>query len=427
MLSEATHLGRQETLRFAQGDKGGRPFVALAATQEEDRAQRRTHIPMTPRERFLATARFEPVDRTFLLQPWLWQQTHARWQQEGLPPGADLVGRFATDAEHGVPLAMQGRYGPHLHPPLPREVLSETDEYTVVRDEEGNVVKLLRDDPMASMPEWIEYPMKSREDWEQIIKPRLDPAIPGRRPEGEDWTRYVESVRERDFPLGVWCGSLYGWPRSFLGVEGVSYLVFDDPGLLHEMCEHIADFAIGVLTPILQDIHLDYAFIWEDMAGKSGPLCSPATYREFMLPPLKRITETLRQHGVDIIIVDSDGNNDVLIPLWLEAGVNGLRPFEVAAGCDAVAIRRQYGQDLIIQGAVDKRPLAAGPEAIESEVLSKIPWLCLQGGFFPQVDHLVPPDVSLANYEHYSRLLRAVAEDPERWLHEAVRRGLWEA
>jgi uroporphyrinogen decarboxylase len=146
-------------------------------------------------------------------------------------------------------------------------------------------------------------------------------------------------------------------------------------------------------------------------------------YREFSLPPLKRVVEMLRTHGVDIIIVDSDGNNDVLIPLWLEAGVNGLRPFEIAAACDPVATRKLYGRDLIIQGGIDKRPLAWGREAIDREVLSKVPWLCLQGGYFPQVDHLVPPDVSLDNYTYYSALLRRVVEDPERALDEARRRG----
>jgi uroporphyrinogen decarboxylase len=191
------------------------------------------------------------------------------------------------------------------------------------------------------------------------------------------------------------------------------------------MCEHIAEFVIELLTPVLDAIEFDCAFIWEDMAGKSGPLCSPKMYREFMLSPLKRVTEFLHARGLHYIIIDSDGNNDVLIPLWLEAGVTGLRPFEAAANCDPVAIRKQYGKSLIIQGAIDKRALAKRHQDIDREVLSKVPWLCLQGGYFPQVDHLVPPDISLDNYVYYSRLMRAVVEDPERHLHEARRRGLW--
>jgi uroporphyrinogen decarboxylase len=320
---------------------------------------------------------------------------------------------------------MQGRYGPHLHPPLERKVLSETDTHTIVRDEEGNVVRLFKDDPARSMPEWLEYPMKGRQDWETTIRPRLDPKIPGRCPQGQDWQRYVLEVKDRDYALGLWCGSFYGWCRSFMGVERLSFAFYDDPGLVHEMCDHIADFAVELLTPILKDVRPDFAFLWEDMAGKAGPLCSPATYREFCLQPLKRVTDLLHRHGVGIIIVDSDGNNDALIPLWLEAGVTGLRPFEVAAGCDPVATRRRYGKDFVIQGAIDKRALSGSFEAIEREVLSKVPWLCLQGAYFPQVDHLVPPDVPLANYRHYARLLRQVVESPERYLSEARERGFW--
>jgi uroporphyrinogen-III decarboxylase len=288
------------------------------------------------------------------------------------------------------------------------------------------VVRLLKNDPMQCMPEWIEYPVKNRDDWEHIVKPRLDAKIPGRHPAGDELDKLVAEYKQRDYPLGMWCGSFYGWPRSFMGVERISVMFYDDPDLIHEMCEHIADFAIETLSPLLQKIQFDFAYIWEDMAGKAGPLCSPAMYREFMMGPLRRVTGLLHRHGVRHIIVDSDGNNDVLIPLWLEAGVTGLRPFEVAANCDAVAIRRKYGKDLIIQGAIDKRALARGKEAIDREVLSKVPWLCLQGGYVPQVDHLVPPDVSLENYTHYAGLIRAVAESPERYLQESIRRGLWQ-
>jgi uroporphyrinogen decarboxylase len=381
---------------------------------------------MTERERYRQTATFGSPDRAFILPPWTWQSTLTRWRAEGLPSDADLPAYFCTDREHGVPLQMQGPYGPHLVPPLERRVLAETAEHLIVQDEEGNTLKLRRDDPLASMPMWIEYPMKGREDWERIVKPRLDPHAPGRRPEGEVWQRFVASARARDVPLGIWCGSFYGWPRSLMGVERISTMFFDDPGLIHEMCNHIADFVIESVTPILDEVSLDFAYIWEDMAGKAGPLCSPKMYRRFMLEPLKRVTALLHDHGIDTIIVDSDGNNDVLIPLWLEAGVTGLRPFEAAAGCDPVAIRRQYGKALVIQGGIDKRPLAEGPAAIEREVLSKAPWLCLQGGYFPQVDHLVPPDVSLENYRYYAALIRAVTEDPERYLHIARAKGYWE-
>ena len=387
---------------------------------------------MTQRERFMATAGFGETDRTFLLAPWFWPATLERWQREGLPKDTNVVDCFMTDKEVGLgerdggSLPFHNDYGsPILIPPLERKVLSDTDEYQVIRDETGNVMKIFKDNPTSSMPQWIEYPVKDRQDWENLVKPRFDWRTTGRCPQGEELQRYAEDARNRDYPLGLWCASFYGWLRSFMGVERVSTMFYDDPDLVHEMCEYIAEFTVNRLPPILEAVQFDFAFIWEDMSGKAGPLCSPATYREFCCEPLQRGTNLLHRHGVRHIIVDSDGNNDVLVPLWLEAGVTGLRPFEIAAGCDAVATRRKYGKNLIIQGAIDKRALAAGREAIDREVLSKVPWLCLQGGYFPQVDHLVPPDVSLDNYRYYSRLLRSVVEEPERHLHQARQRGFW--
>ncbi|MEK7400456.1 MAG: uroporphyrinogen decarboxylase family protein [Candidatus Poribacteria bacterium] len=378
---------------------------------------------MNQRERFLNTARFKTVDRAFLLAPWAWGATVNRWHKEGMPENINLTEYFGTDQEICLPIAMQGRYGPHLHPPLTRRIIEKNESYVILQDEEGNIVKLFGDDPLQSMPQWIEYPMKDRNDWENIIKPRLDAKIPGRYPQDEDWEKYVNQVKDRDYALGIWTGSFYGWPRGFMGVELLSTMFYDDPMLVHEICEHIADFVIEMITPILKQIKLDFAFIWEDMGAKSGPLCSPKTYSEFMLPPLKRVTDILHQYGVDIIIIDSDGNNDPLIPLWIDGGVTGLRPFEIASDSDPVQIRKKYG-NLIIQGGIDKRALSKGKADIEREVLSKVPWLCLQGGYFPQVDHLVPPDVSLDNYKYYSQLVKSVVDDPERYLYEARRMRL---
>ena len=126
---------------------------------------------------------------------------------------------FSTDCEQTAPVAMQGPYGPHLVPGLPRKVLEETADQQVVQDEEGNIVRLYKGDALRSMPQWLRYPMHDRGDWHSIVKPRLDARTPGRCPQGSALEQYARSVAERDYPLGVWCGSFYGWPRSLLGVE----------------------------------------------------------------------------------------------------------------------------------------------------------------------------------------------------------------
>ena len=60
-------------------------------------------------------------------------------------------------------------------------------------------------------------------------------------------------------------------------------------------------------------------------------------------------------------------------------------------------------------GAIDKRALARGKEAIREEVMSKVPFLLEQGGYLPTTDHGVPPDVTFENYCYYINLMREVA------------------
>ena len=145
------------------------------------------------------------------------------------------------------------------------------------------------------------------------------------------------------------------------------------------------------------------------MCFKSGPLISPDMFRKYMVPRYRQITDLLHKNDIDIIFVDSDGNLDELIPLWLESGVNYIWPFEVAAGNDVVAIRKKYGKDLIIGGGIDKRELIKDKESIRKEVMSKVPFLLESGGYFPSVDHEVPPDISLENYLYFINTMREVA------------------
>ena len=146
------------------------------------------------------------------------------------------------------------------------------------------------------------------------------------------------------------------------------------------------------------------------MAMKTGSLISPKLFREFMMEPLKWVTKTLNEYGIKIIMVDSDGNLDDLIPLWLEANVNFIYPLEVASDCDAVRYRKQFGKEALLLGNIDKRVLRdkCTKKDIENEVMSKVLQLIKGGGFSPMVDHAVPPDVPFENFKYYMNLVHEV-------------------
>jgi uroporphyrinogen decarboxylase len=130
-----------------------------------------------------------------------------------------------------------------------------------------------------------------------------------------------------------------------------------------------------------------------------------------MMPHYRRVTDAFRKYGTDIFFADSDGWNDNLIPLWMECGVNGYSPMEAAAGGKGpVELRKEYGHDLLLYGGMDKRVLAQDKEAVEKEVLGKLPYMVEKGGYIPTIDHAIPHDASFENYVYYRQLIRDVAE-----------------
>lgn len=111
---------------------------------------------------------------------------------------------------------------------------------------------------------------------------------------------------------------------------------------------------------------------------------------------------------MNVTWVDSDGDISLLIPLWLDAGVNCMFPIEVGTwGLDPVALRKQYGQDLLMMGGFDKNILRRSRKAVERQVHRLAP-LVEDGGYIAFCDHRVPPDVPFENYMYYLELVRQV-------------------
>jgi uroporphyrinogen decarboxylase len=253
---------------------------------------------------------------------------------------------------------------------------------------------------------FVDWPVKDRASWKEY-KRNLNPNTPERYP--ADWNAYVQEIKGLTCPLSMEVGGFFGYMREWVGIEKVLYMFYDDPGLIEDMMDTVLYLETEIIKRVSKDIKFEMVTYWEDMAYKSGPLISPAMFRKFMMPRYKKLNELLHSIGVDVIFVDSDGNLDLLIPLWLECGVNFVWPLEVAAGNDAVTLRKKYGKDLIMGGAIDKRALTKGKEAIKEEVMSKVPFLLEKGGYFPSLDHWVPPNLSFEKFCYFINLLREIA------------------
>lgn len=362
---------------------------------------------MNTKQRFIKICHFKKVDR---LPYWectmgFMPQTIQRWKKEGLPQNInthrEVEQYFGMEPREFLPVN-SGFTRPPFDPPFEKVVLKEDERIILYRAPDGIICKVFKNPTETCTPgvQWVDFPVKNEEDWEKI-KWRLDPE----RRTWPNWEELRKKYKDFPYPLALTICGAYGFPRCLLGDKRLLVFYYRKPRFIHKIMEHWLYLYKGICKKVLREIKVDYVLIWEDMASKNGPLVSPRIFKEFILPYYEELINFIKKMGVDIIMVDTDGNVIPILNLFIEAGVNAMMPFEIAAGMDPLKVREEFGDDLVILGGIDKRKLVS-KKAIKQEVLSKVPKLINEGGYIPFVDHNIPPNVSLENIKFYISLVR---------------------
>jgi hypothetical protein len=369
---------------------------------------------MNPRERYRETLLFGHPDRVPLQPGGPRESTLRAWRQQGLPEGVhhtqhlmEVLGIELEQTRPRVPLGVSFT----MIPTFEEKVLEHRDGHYIVQDWMGAITEIsdeydytyIRSAKDFVTRKWHRFPVQSREDWEERIKWRYDPHHPERFP--PDFDERCAALRDRDYPLTVSVNGPFWQLREWVGMENLCMLMVDDPDFVIEMVGAWTEFVSATLAQITARVELDNVHLSEDMAYKAHSMISPRMVRQFLMPAYERWVAEIMDSGCPIVDMDSDGNVEVLIPLWIESGINVCDPIEVAAGNDIVAYRERFGGQMAYQGGIDKRAIAAGGQVMREEVLRVVPPLLQDGGFIPSCDHGVPPDISWPNFVEYTRLL----------------------
>jgi len=362
------------------------------------------------RESCNAMMRFENPDLLVQLEQGYYPELRKRWKKEGMPDNEQTQSWETVGLSMGIAAYKRLPICTTFYPPFEEKVLEEDNRYKTFRNPHTGIVqKVFKHGPDISdtFPLFIKHPIQNKKDFERL-KDRLDPHSPGRYP--SDWKKRVKELEEQKnilIILGEVDISFFGHLRDWMGLTNLLLTYHDNPKFIKELNEYHLWFLKELYKKALDEAHFDFAFFWEDMAYKNGPLISPQFFREFMLPYYKKMTTYLRNNGIKWIWLDSDGDTEQLIPLFIEGGIDGHWPFECAAGMDIRRIRKKF-PNLRILGGIDKREIAKGREAIDRELEKKLPFMFSKGGYFPSMDHWVPTDVSYDDFQYYLEKTRAI-------------------
>ena len=187
-----------------------------------------------------------------------------------------------------------------------------------------------------------------------------------------------------------------------MGVDGFAFALKDDPALVHEVLRRYVDWQL-VVTRNLIDMGFDFLWCFDDIAYKTGPFCSPADFREFMLPAMQRSAEAITIPWV----FHSDGNLMPILDDILSLGPAGLHPIEPGPMVMG-EVKASYGDRVCIIGNVSVDTLSTGtPEEVRQFVRGCITAGGPGGGYMISSSNSIP---SYANPENVQAMVDAIRE-----------------
>ncbi len=383
---------------------------------------------MTSRERFRKIIRHEMPDR----MPYLFgsprESTFGAWRKQGLSEEQEANWEKFIGQDPWTISIGKTDFGPI--PPFEERILEERGNIRIWIDSWGVKRMDAINQPTTGFAtrRYLEFPVKTPADFE-AMKARFDPKTPERlKPiEGEGprsslnpdgyrivqettyWRDRIELCNKGDRVVSLSVPGLYWTARDWAGFEGLSFMVYDQPNLVHEMMEYWTWFIMEMLDEPLSHIKVDKVTINEDMAYKTASMLSPAHMREFMLPRYERLYRFFKEKGVECVVMDSDGHLGQILEVLYHRGIDGVEPMEIAANNDPEIYLQRY-PGLFIIGGIDKRELRFSRERVRTEVVKRYRTVRKYGGYIPTVDHGVPPDIPLRNFLYMVELIKGFAD-----------------
>jgi uroporphyrinogen decarboxylase len=324
---------------------------------------------MTESERLLATLLGGSADRFPFFDLGPAEETEERWRREGLPAGTSVAEFFDLEPHFSVGVELRS------HPFY------------------GHAADLLSDPGAFERRYALDNPDRFPRGWVRRC----------RRLRSEGRVLYIDASGGGLFQmLGV---------GDWDSLVDACYAMKEHPARVGALLERTTDFYCECLERVLSEVTIDYASLYEPIAANAGPLVSPEMFREYSLPVYRRVIELLDRHEVPLkILCTTGGDLGLLLPMLIEAGINGLWISNIMSSrMEYSTLRREYGADIALIGGIDATALAKDDETVIRTIEETVPPLLESGRYLPCLDDRPRSNVPFDRYRLFRETLARLA------------------
>ena len=339
------------------------------------------------------------ADRFGLFEHYWPETIRDYWSKEGYPQKEDQADYFNYDIVHA------GGWFDVMSFPGKKEVITQTDEWEVIKNGNGASVKLWKN--KSGTPEHIGFEMTSREIWEKTYR---EPLL------SLDISRLNIDQRKLDLEKAKRTGKftvfgnlfIFELMRNTIGDEYFLPAMLLEPEWLKDFCEVYTGFYIKHYEVLFREVGIpDGMFVYEDLGYKNGLFCSPEALKELVTPYHKRLVNFFKDYKLKVIL-HSCGDVRRAMPSILESGFDCLQPMEAKANMNVVELAKQYAGKISFMGNIDVTVLNTNNKpAIKQEIEYKLKELKkLKAPYVFHSDHSIPPDVRFETYKYALEVYR---------------------
>jgi len=176
-----------------------------------------------------------------------------------------------------------------------------------------------------------------------------------------------------------------------VGMEELYLRMYDEPEFVDVLMGHLVEYYFEVSRRIFDaagDV-IDIFFIGNDFGSQTGPLLSPALFRRFILPHLKRLVDLGHDYGMKVML-HCCGGFEPLLPAMIEIGIDAVHAIQPrCAGMDLATLKAKYGKKIVFNGAIDSQHvlIQGTPETVRREVRKVLEIMMPGGGYIAGASH----------------------------------------
>lgn len=347
---------------------------------------------MNGKERIKKIFNHEQVDRIGLFEHF-WSDTYSKWVLDG------YIKKDESFEEHfGFDMQTYWTFNMIADLDFVPKMISETEDTITLIDGNGAVLK--RHKHHDTTPEHIDFNVKEREEWGNIIKPKL--TIDKRRINFEGY-RKAKQQADKAGRFFAWSGvNVFECIHPVCGHESMLVGMALDPDWVKDMANTYANLIVELQKILFeQEGYPDGIWYYEDLGYKGSPFMSCEMYKEIIKPAHIYTINYAKSVGLPVIM-HSCGFVEPLLPDMIDAGIDCLQVIEIKAGMDLLKLNQLYGDKISFMGGIDVRALYSNDQSvIDKELEAKIPTVKQGFNFILHSDHSIPNTVDYNTYSYF--------------------------